>query len=140
MIHSDLWLPNRSTILPTPKPQKYLLLFSLIDTLALIQHRQMRYIAAYLLLKIAGNDSPSARDISKVIEAVGIEVDEERVNTLLSELKGKDINAVGFISPSPLAPSLAYLSVAHRRGYWQASLRTCSCAPMGLLALIWLIS
>ncbi|KAH9965031.1 60s acidic ribosomal protein-domain-containing protein [Lactifluus volemus] len=54
----------------------------------------MRYIAAYLLLKIAGNDSPSARDISKVIEAVGIEVDEERVNTLLSELKGKDINAL----------------------------------------------
>ena len=56
----------------------------------------MRYIAAYLLLKIAGNDSPSAADIAKVIKSVGIEVDNERVNKLVSELKGKDINAVRF--------------------------------------------
>jgi 60s Acidic ribosomal protein len=91
------------------KTTKYLVLFSLIDTLSLIQHRQMRYIAAYLLLKIAGNDSPSARDISKVIEAVGIEVDEERVKALLSELSGKDINAVRFISPSPPGTKLSVL-------------------------------
>ncbi|KAH9967156.1 60s acidic ribosomal protein-domain-containing protein [Russula dissimulans] len=54
----------------------------------------MRYIAAYLLLQIAGNNSPSAADIAKVIQSVGIEVDEERVNKLVSELKGKDINAL----------------------------------------------
>jgi ribosomal protein L12E/L44/L45/RPP1/RPP2 len=60
----------------------------------------MRYIAAYLLLKIAGNASPSATDIKKVLQAVGIESDDERLDTLLSELDGKDINAVR--SPSLL--------------------------------------
>jgi ribosomal protein L12E/L44/L45/RPP1/RPP2 len=63
----------------------------------------MRYIAAYLLLKIAGNESPSAADITKVIQSVGIEVDENRVDSLLSELKGKDINAVRFLSLSACA-------------------------------------
>lgn len=55
---------------------------------------KMRYIAAYLLLKIAGNDSPTAADITKVIKSVGIEVDKERVSSLLSELDGKDVNAL----------------------------------------------
>ncbi|KAH9983894.1 60S acidic ribosomal protein p2 [Russula compacta] len=54
----------------------------------------MRYIAAYLLLKIGGNESPSADDITKVIQSVGIEVDEDRLESLLSELNGKDINAL----------------------------------------------
>ncbi len=61
----------------------------------------MRYIAAYLLLKIAGNESPSAADITKVIQAVGIEVDGSRLDSLLSELNGKDINAVRFSSLFP---------------------------------------
>ena len=58
----------------------------------------MRYIAAYLLLKIGGNESPTAADIKKVIQSVGIEVDETRLNTLISELGGKDINAVRFFN------------------------------------------
>jgi len=61
----------------------------------------MRYIAAYLLLKIAGNESPSAADIKKVLQAVGIESDDERLDSLLSELGGKDINAVRFPSLLP---------------------------------------
>ncbi len=65
----------------------------------------MRYIAAYLLLKIAGNESPTADDITKVITSVGIEVEEDRVNSLLSELDGKDVNAVRFPSPSVSVPS-----------------------------------
>jgi large subunit ribosomal protein LP2 len=60
----------------------------------------MRYIAAYLLLKIAGNESPSAADITKVIQSVGIECDGDRIDSLLSELKGKDINSVRFLSLS----------------------------------------
>jgi large subunit ribosomal protein LP2 len=56
----------------------------------------MRYIAAYLLLKIAGNESPSAADITKVLQSVGIEVDDERLDSLLSQLEGKDVNAVRF--------------------------------------------
>lgn len=54
----------------------------------------MRYIAAYLLLKIAGNESPSAADVTKVIQSVGIEVEKARLDSLISELNGKDINAV----------------------------------------------
>lgn len=56
----------------------------------------MRYIAAYLLLKIAGNESPTAADVAKVIQSVGIEVEKAKLDTLISELDGKDINAVGF--------------------------------------------
>ena len=74
----------------------------------------MRYIAAYLLLKIAGKESPTAGDITKVIKSVGIEVDEDRVSALLSELDGKDVNAVRFSSPSLSVPRLMYLPVAHR--------------------------
>ena len=56
----------------------------------------MRYIAAYLLLKIAGKDKPTAAEITKVIQSVGIEVDEARLDSLISELDGKDINDVRF--------------------------------------------
>ncbi|KIY70323.1 ribosomal protein 60S [Cylindrobasidium torrendii FP15055 ss-10] len=54
----------------------------------------MRYIAAYLLLQTAGNASPSAADIKKVLSAGGVEVDEERLSSLISELEGKDINTL----------------------------------------------
>lgn len=54
----------------------------------------MRHIAAYLLLQIGGNTSPSAADVKKVLSAVGIEADDERLDKLISELKGKDVNAV----------------------------------------------
>ena len=54
----------------------------------------MRYLAAYLLLQIGGNASPSASDIKKVLAAVGIEADDERLNKLISELEGKDVNEV----------------------------------------------
>lgn len=54
----------------------------------------MRYIATYLLLQIGGNASPSADDIKKVLGAGGVDVDEERLTKFLSEIEGKDVNAV----------------------------------------------
>lgn len=54
----------------------------------------MKYLAAYLLLGLAGNSSPSAEDIKGVLSAVGIDGDDERLSSLLSELEGKDINEV----------------------------------------------
>ncbi|CAG7562893.1 unnamed protein product [Fusarium equiseti] len=51
----------------------------------------MKHLAAYLLLGLGGNTSPSAADVKAVLESVGIEADEERLNTLISELEGKDI-------------------------------------------------
>ncbi|KAJ4151505.1 hypothetical protein LMH87_012198 [Akanthomyces muscarius] len=63
----------------------------------------MKHLAAYLLLTLGGNESPSAKDISSVLSAVGIEADEERTKTLLSELKGKDINELISEGSSKLA-------------------------------------
>jgi len=54
----------------------------------------MRHIAAYLLLQIGGNDSPTSGDIKKLLSVVGVEADDERLEKLVSELKGKDINTV----------------------------------------------
>jgi len=58
----------------------------------------MRHIAAYLLLQIGGNASPSAADVKKVLSTVGVEADDDRLDTLISELKGKDINQVGCLA------------------------------------------
>ncbi|CAE6440393.1 hypothetical protein ACGC1H_003588 [Rhizoctonia solani] len=63
----------------------------------------MRYIAAYLLLQIGGNASPGKDDIKKVLTAAGVEVEEERLDKLLSELEGKDINALITEGSSKLA-------------------------------------
>lgn len=54
----------------------------------------MKHLAAYLLLGLGGNASPSAADIKSVLESVGIEADEDRLSNLLSELEGKDIQEV----------------------------------------------
>lgn len=54
----------------------------------------MKHLAAYLLLTLGGNTSPSEADITKVLQSVGIDADKERLTTLLKELKGKDINEV----------------------------------------------
>lgn len=54
----------------------------------------MRHIAAYLLLQIGGNATPSAADVKKVLSAVGIEADDERLEKLITELEGKNIDEV----------------------------------------------
>ncbi|CRG92183.1 hypothetical protein PISL3812_09239 [Talaromyces islandicus] len=63
----------------------------------------MKHLAAYLLLGLAGNTSPSAADIKGVLESVGIDADEDRLNTLLSELEGKDIQELIAEGTSKLA-------------------------------------
>lgn len=54
----------------------------------------MKHLAAYLLLGLGGNTSPSAKDIKDVLAAVGIEADDDRLKQLISELEGKDISEV----------------------------------------------
>ncbi|GAP82918.1 putative 60S acidic ribosomal protein P2 [Rosellinia necatrix] len=63
----------------------------------------MKHLAAYLLLGLAGNTSPSAADIKKVLDSVGIEADDERLDKLLEELEGKDINQLIAEGSSKLA-------------------------------------
>jgi len=58
----------------------------------------MKHLAAYLLLGLGGNTAPTADDVKAVLESVGVEADQERLDKLISELEGKDINEVhGYI-------------------------------------------
>ncbi|GAA5944170.1 hypothetical protein JCM21900_002160 [Sporobolomyces salmonicolor] len=52
----------------------------------------MKHIAAYLLLVSGGNASPSAADVTELLASVDIQPDQERLEKLISELQGKDIN------------------------------------------------
>lgn len=51
----------------------------------------MKVIAAYLLAVLGGNTCPSASDLKDILGSVGAEADDERIELLLSEVKGKDI-------------------------------------------------
>ncbi|KAG4185835.1 hypothetical protein ERO13_A08G004300v2, partial [Gossypium hirsutum] len=52
---------------------------------------KMKVVAAYLLAVLGGNASPSADDLKVILGSVGAEADDDRIELLLSEVKGKDI-------------------------------------------------
>lgn len=54
----------------------------------------MKHLAAYLLLGLGGNTSPSAEDVKGVLSSVGIDADEDRLDKLIKELEGKDLQEV----------------------------------------------
>ncbi|XP_040993693.1 60S acidic ribosomal protein P2B [Juglans microcarpa x Juglans regia] len=51
----------------------------------------MKVVAAYLLAVLGGNTCPSADDLKNILGSVGAEADDDRIELLLSEVKGKDI-------------------------------------------------
>ncbi|XP_030926970.1 60S acidic ribosomal protein P2-like [Quercus lobata] len=51
----------------------------------------MKVIAAYLLAVLGGNTTPSAEDIKNILGSVGAEADDDKIELLLSQVKGKDI-------------------------------------------------
>ncbi|CAN6445435.1 unnamed protein product [Victoria cruziana] len=51
----------------------------------------MKVVAAFLLAVLGGNSHPSADDIKDILGSVGAEADDEKIEFLLSEVKGKDI-------------------------------------------------
>ncbi|KAK4392085.1 60S acidic ribosomal protein P2 [Sesamum angolense] len=51
----------------------------------------MKVIAAYLLAVLGGNASPSADDLKDILSSVGAEADDDRIELLLTQVKGKDI-------------------------------------------------
>ncbi|KAF9322406.1 60S acidic ribosomal protein P2, partial [Podila minutissima] len=63
----------------------------------------MKYLAAYLLLTVGGNAAPSAKDITALLATVGIEAESERIETLIAQLAGKDINELIAEGTSKLA-------------------------------------
>ncbi|KAM6466632.1 large ribosomal subunit protein P2 isoform 3-T4 [Liasis olivaceus] len=76
----------------------------------------MRYVAAYLLAVLGGNESPSSKDLKKILDSVGIETDDERVNKVISELNGKNIEDVIAQGNSKLASMPAGGAVAVSSG------------------------
>lgn len=49
----------------------------------------MKYIAAYALLVLGGNASPSAADVDKVLKEAGIKAEAEHTERVISALAGK---------------------------------------------------
>ena len=54
----------------------------------------MRYVAAYLLLVLGGKSSPTVADIDKLLNSVGVNVDQSKANYVVNQLKGKTLEAV----------------------------------------------
>ncbi|KAF8923408.1 60S acidic ribosomal protein P2 [Dissophora ornata] len=63
----------------------------------------MKYLAAYLLLTIGGNSAPSAKDITALLATVGIEAESARIESLIAQLAGKDVNELIAEGTSKLA-------------------------------------
>jgi large subunit ribosomal protein LP2 len=54
----------------------------------------MKHLAAYLLLQLGGTTHPTGEEIKEVLGSVGIDADQGRLDHLLRELQGRDINEV----------------------------------------------
>ncbi|KAK8797064.1 hypothetical protein WA158_004274 [Blastocystis sp. Blastoise] len=51
----------------------------------------MKHLAAYLLLVLGGNTTPSADNVKTLLESVGIESNEDQLNNLIKNLEGKNL-------------------------------------------------
>jgi large subunit ribosomal protein LP2 len=51
----------------------------------------MRFIAAYLLASLGGNQSPTKDDVRAILGSVGANVDEDKLEMLFKEVEGKDL-------------------------------------------------
>lgn len=67
------------------------ILFSVI--IYCLLYFRMRYVAAYLLASFSGKE-PSNDEIEKILSSVGIESDSSKVNLIIKELKGKNVDEV----------------------------------------------
>ncbi|XP_060892826.1 large ribosomal subunit protein P2-like [Labrus mixtus] len=77
----------------------------------------MRYVAAYLLASLAGTQNPEAKDIKKILESVGIEADDTRLDKVITELSGKNVDDViatgyGKLASMPAGGAVAVASSA----------------------------
>ena len=61
----------------------------------------MRYVAAYLLAVLGGNDSPKEADLKKILSSVGVDADATCLKKVISELSGKSIDEVIAAGKSP---------------------------------------
>ncbi|KAL8094262.1 hypothetical protein AgCh_035963 [Apium graveolens] len=52
----------------------------------------MKEVAAYLLAVLGGNNSPSVHDLKSILASVGADADDDMLELLISNVKGKDIS------------------------------------------------
>ncbi|CAN1294338.1 60S acidic ribosomal protein P2B [Linum perenne] len=50
----------------------------------------MKVVAAYLLAVLGGNTTPTADDLKSILGSVGAEADDDRIELLLTQVKGRD--------------------------------------------------
>ena len=72
----------------------------------------MRHLAVYLMLVLGGNSSPTAEDVTNALSQCGIDVDEERLSTLVAELDGKDLAELVALGKDRLVSATAQAAVA----------------------------
>lgn len=51
----------------------------------------MKYLGAYMLAVLGGNANPTSDDMKKILNSVGVEIDETIMTKVMSELAGKDV-------------------------------------------------
>ncbi|MCD7466473.1 60S acidic ribosomal protein P2 [Datura stramonium] len=68
----------------------------------------MKVIAAYLLAQLGGNNNPIANELKKILNSVGAEIDEVKIELLLSQVKGKDINELIAAGKQRLASTMSF--------------------------------
>merc|ERR1712096_294878 len=54
-------------------------------------NNRMRYVAAYLLAALGGNENPTTSDIKTILESVGVGYDEERASLVVNQCQGKSV-------------------------------------------------
>eukprot|EP00002_Diphylleia_rotans_P028719 TRINITY_DN57_c0_g1_i1.p3 TRINITY_DN57_c0_g1~~TRINITY_DN57_c0_g1_i1.p3 ORF type:complete len:115 (+),score=37.48 TRINITY_DN57_c0_g1_i1:84-428(+) len=52
----------------------------------------MKHVAAYLLAVLGGNANPDAATLSTILGAAGVEADSARLEALVGELSGKNLD------------------------------------------------
>lgn len=70
----------------------------------------MRYVAAYLLAVLAGNQTPDVAALEKILSSVGVKVEKEHATKVINELKGKNLEdlikeGTGKLASVPAAPA-----------------------------------
>merc|ERR1712071_381822 len=53
----------------------------------------MKYVVAFLLAALSGN-APTKKQVTKVLESIGVEIDDAKLSKICEELEGKDINEI----------------------------------------------
>eukprot|EP00291_Cryptomonas_curvata_P018070 CAMPEP_0172163608 /NCGR_PEP_ID=MMETSP1050-20130122/7365_1 /TAXON_ID=233186 /ORGANISM="Cryptomonas curvata, Strain CCAP979/52" /LENGTH=80 /DNA_ID=CAMNT_0012833815 /DNA_START=318 /DNA_END=557 /DNA_ORIENTATION=- len=52
----------------------------------------MSFLAAYMLLKMGGKETPTKDDMKGLLNTVGASIDEDLIDKVVTDLAGKDIH------------------------------------------------